>query len=241
MDIGFIKLNRRILKWEWYDDDKTFKLFLHLLLTVNWEEKKWHGLAVKPGQLVTSYPNLAQQTNNTPQSLRTALGKLKATGEITVQTTNRYSLISIVKWEDYQEKTTSKTTRQSTDKQQSSNIQATPTKEDKELKEVKNILKDRAKTPDPGISLLVDFLSEQLKGSLDESQKTNRQYCHLLLNRIKKDFPDKDPIKGVQALIMVGLRDKFHAKNVTNFKYLFYNAQKIAQSFRGDTNKVILR
>ena len=34
--IGFIKLYREILDWQWYGEAATLKLFLHLLLTVNY-------------------------------------------------------------------------------------------------------------------------------------------------------------------------------------------------------------
>ena len=40
---GWIKLHRQILDWEWYDDINVKVLFLHLLLTANYEDKKWQG------------------------------------------------------------------------------------------------------------------------------------------------------------------------------------------------------
>ena len=45
--------------------------------------------------------------------MRTSLEHLKSTNEITIKTTNQFSIISIVNWEKYQcveEKTTNKTT-----------------------------------------------------------------------------------------------------------------------------------
>jgi len=36
------------------------------------------------------------------QCSRTALDKLKSTNEITIETTNRYSLITVTNWEEYQ-------------------------------------------------------------------------------------------------------------------------------------------
>ena len=37
---GFINLHRKILDWEWYDDINVFRVFTHLLLTVNWTPAK---------------------------------------------------------------------------------------------------------------------------------------------------------------------------------------------------------
>lgn len=39
---GYIKIHRKMLDWEWYDDIPTKTLFLHLLLTANWKDSKWH-------------------------------------------------------------------------------------------------------------------------------------------------------------------------------------------------------
>ncbi len=46
---GFILLHRSILRWEWYGDLNTARLFIHLLLTVNYEPQRWQGIAVERG------------------------------------------------------------------------------------------------------------------------------------------------------------------------------------------------
>ena len=51
---GFILLHRSILRWEWYGDLNTARLFIHLLLTVNYEPQRWQGIAVERGQRVAS-------------------------------------------------------------------------------------------------------------------------------------------------------------------------------------------
>ncbi len=89
------------------------------------------------------------------------------------------------------------------------------------------------------INNLIVFLKEELGGSPDGTQKENRQFAHLLLNKIKKDYLGKNPIEIIQFLIQAGLKDNFHGKNLTNFKYLYYNTQKIIQSIKGRGSKVI--
>ena len=119
-----------MVNWEWYQDDVVFRVFLHLLLTVNYERKKWRGVWVENGQIITSYGHLGEQLNLGVQSIRTALNKLKSTNELTIKTTNKYTIITILKWKDYQQLTT-----KSTNEQQTTNKQLTTTKEYKELKE----------------------------------------------------------------------------------------------------------
>lgn len=101
---GWIKLHRKMIEWEWYNDNNTKILFLHLLLTANHKEKKWQGQIIQRGQKITSIQHLADETNLTPQQIRTSLNKLKLTHEITIKTTNKYSLITIEKYSDYQDK-----------------------------------------------------------------------------------------------------------------------------------------
>lgn len=91
-----------MLEWEWYDDTNVVRLFLHLLLTANYEDKSWHGITIKRGQLLTSIQTLAEQTHLSFQQTRTALSKLKSTSEITSKSTNSYTLITICKYDDYQ-------------------------------------------------------------------------------------------------------------------------------------------
>lgn len=99
---GWIKLHRKILDWEWYTDAPVRILFEHLLLTANYEDKRWKGITIKRGQKVTSRQHLAEETGLTEQQVRTALAKLKSTQNITSKTTNKYTLITIENYELYQ-------------------------------------------------------------------------------------------------------------------------------------------
>lgn len=79
------------------------------------------------------------------------------------------------------------------------------------------------------INDVISFFTKELGASMDGSKRENRRYANLLLGRIKKDYPQKDSTELVKVLIKVGLRDSFHKNNLTGFKYLYYNMQKIIQ------------
>ena len=102
MDTGWIKIHRKLLEWDHYRNGNTLRLFLHLLLTANIEDKEWRGIKVKRGQLVTSVAKLAYELGLTVNQVRTSKITLQNTGEITIKTTNRYTLITVCKFDDYQ-------------------------------------------------------------------------------------------------------------------------------------------
>lgn len=58
---GFVAFPRGLTEWGWYTEPNTARLFFHLLLTANWQEKQWQGITIHPGELVTSQSQLAKQ------------------------------------------------------------------------------------------------------------------------------------------------------------------------------------
>lgn len=99
---GFVKIHRQLVSWGWYQDHVVKDLFLHLILTANFREQEWMGRTIGPGQVVTSYAHLARDLGFSVKQIRTALEKLKRTGEVASEATNRYTVVTIVNWEKYQ-------------------------------------------------------------------------------------------------------------------------------------------
>lgn len=100
---GWIKIHRNLINWEWFDYPEMLKLWLYLLMMANTDDGyKWHGIALERGQLVTSLPELEKKTGFTVQQIRTCLKRLCSTGEITVESTNKYRIITICSYRDYQ-------------------------------------------------------------------------------------------------------------------------------------------
>ncbi len=126
---GWIKLHRQILEWEWYDDINCFRLFTHLILKANHKEKRYKGIVIKAGQIVTSRDLLAEETGLSSQQIRTAITKLKSTNEITSVTSSQGTIIEVVNYEKYQ-----LSTNETTEEQPTSNQRATTNKNDKKEK-----------------------------------------------------------------------------------------------------------
>lgn len=100
---GWILLSRKIIDWQWFDKSEMVKFWLYLLLSANAEDKKWHGIEIKRGQLVTSVQHLTEALHLTTQQVRTALKRLQDGGEIEIKTTNQFTLITICNYRTYQD------------------------------------------------------------------------------------------------------------------------------------------
>jgi len=136
---GWIKLHRRMLDWEWYDDTNTFRVFIHLLLSANHKPKKHRGVSIPAGAIMTGREKLAAQTGIPVQVLRTSLNRLKSTNEITIKSNSKGTIIEVVKWDEYQQ-ANQLTNQQLTSDQPATNQQLTTNKNGKNGKNEKNII-----------------------------------------------------------------------------------------------------
>lgn len=132
---GWIKIHRKFLDWEWFNKSEAVHLFMYLVLKANHKDGQWQGIDIKKGQFVTSFGKISSDTGISLQTIRTLLKKFEKSNEINIQTTNKYSVVTICKYECYQ-KETEETNEQLTNKQQSTNNQLTTNKNEKNNKEI---------------------------------------------------------------------------------------------------------
>jgi len=98
---GWIKLHRKFIEWEWFDDSDMVKIFIFLLLKANHKDNKWRGIDVKRGQLITGYKTLSKQLKMSIKVLRNRLKKLELTGEIGRQTGSQFTVITVCNYDSY--------------------------------------------------------------------------------------------------------------------------------------------
>lgn len=102
MNTGWISIHRKILEWEWYSDTNTKSLFLHCLLKANHKSKDWRGIKIQRGTFITGLNVLSEELNLTISQLRTSFSKLEKSKELTIKTTNKNRLVTVVNYNDYQ-------------------------------------------------------------------------------------------------------------------------------------------
>lgn len=145
---GYIKLYRKLVKWGWYQDNVVKCLFLHFLLTASFRDFDWMGKKLKAGQLITGRKKLAEELNFSERQIRTAMEKLKSTGEVSYETTNKFTIVTVINWEDYQineELPTKSSTNERPTKDQQATNERPHRKNVKNNKNVKNIYNTRTR------------------------------------------------------------------------------------------------
>lgn len=93
---------RSFLDWEWYADTNCVRLAVHFLLKVNYQSKRWQGITIGRGQLVTSRAKLSDETGLTHMQIRTAMDKLTASGFISKLSTKTYTIVTVCNYDIYQ-------------------------------------------------------------------------------------------------------------------------------------------
>ena len=99
---GWIKIHRKILDWEWWDKPEMIKLLIMFICKANIEDKIWHGILIKRGQFISSLDALKVDSGFSIQKIRTCIKRFENTKELTIKSTNKYSIITICNYDDYQ-------------------------------------------------------------------------------------------------------------------------------------------
>lgn len=204
--MAWIKLHTKLLDWEWASCPETMALWIHILLRANYEGKRWQGITIPRGSFVTSIDNLASTTGLSAQQVRTSLKRLISTSEITSQSTNRYTILTVCKYDSYQpnEESINKQNNeplnnQATNEQQTDNKQITTTADIKNTRHKESISSDI----DEKVSELESAakkVSCQKKDSLDISfvnEELKPIFLRFLDMRKKIGKPLKTP-KGIK-------------------------------------------
>lgn len=133
---NYIKIERKILDWEWYSDINTCRLFLHMLLKANWKDGRFQGIDIPRGSFVSSLSKLAEETGLTERKVRTALEHLKTTGEVTSKSHSKFTVFTVKNYGSYQS-TDTQNDKQMTGERQADDRRPTTIEERKKERSIK--------------------------------------------------------------------------------------------------------
>jgi hypothetical protein len=98
---GWIKLHRKMMRWEWFNDSHMVHIFIYFLLKANRTEGRWKGLKIQTGQLAIGLRSLSKKTGMTYATVRYCLKRMVESHEITIEGTHLCSIITICNYKYY--------------------------------------------------------------------------------------------------------------------------------------------
>ena len=154
---GWIKIHRKFLDWEWFNKSEAVHLFLFMLIKANHKSGKWQGIDIERGQFISSLGNISNATGISVQTIRTILKKLEKTNEIELKSTSQYTIVTICKYECYQDENET-SNKPITNNQQTTNKQLTTNKNEKNVKNERSIFIE------PTYNDILEYCSERKNG-----------------------------------------------------------------------------
>jgi len=165
MPEGYIKLWRKSLDSQVWGNPDHWRFWTWCLMKATHQHRIQvvgnQQIELSPGQFIFGRFKAMEETGLSVQKIRTSIEQLSKRRNLTIKSTNKYSIISIVNWKQYQEEITIKTTN----KQPTNNQQITTNKN------VKNVKNNKKEKKEPFEKRVKDF-SEEVMGYSDKYTQT---------------------------------------------------------------------
>ena len=98
----WVKIYRRLLDWEHFTEPTVLAVWMYLLLSAETKTRPLRGRRVTCGEVQTSYREMSAVTGLSHNTVKAAIGKLTASGEIKVVTSIAGTRIMILKFSTFQ-------------------------------------------------------------------------------------------------------------------------------------------
>ena len=100
-DAGFVKIPRTWWTMLANAPAPWVKVWLYIALNANIRESRFLGRTVRPGQLIRSIKTISMECHVSTQQTRNALDNIRTANVATIETTNQYSVITLLDWNTY--------------------------------------------------------------------------------------------------------------------------------------------
>jgi len=205
---GWIKIHRKLLKKGYYKDSHYVHLWVHLLMKSNHESNEFlfNGkmITIQRGQLLTGRNTLSEETGIESSKVERIIKVLKSEQQIEQQTFNKFRIITICNYEDYQE-VNKKVNNKRTTSEQQMNTNKNDKNDKKEIHTSKN-----------SVTPCTEQELQDIATKLQVSLVTVRNKHSVILNKIEaKEFKNKTVYLTLENWI-IGDIDKGFIKKVTS-------------------------
>jgi hypothetical protein len=205
MNDSFVFLYHKTLESRVFKNEGLLKVWIWCLLKANYKEswvtlktgKSSIEVKVMPGQFIFGRNSAAKQLRMNPETVRKRMNKLKNMQNLTINSTNQYSLVTIVNWESYQGKK-NKVPAKVPGKYQASTTNNKDNKDNNKEKHIYGEFKNVRLTDEESEKLKAQFGEEgtsfwieQLSAYVESKGKKYKSHYATILNWDRKDGGNK--------------------------------------------------
>lgn len=191
---GWVCLHRSALYDGWIKNHKLWILWTYCLLKASHKERKVfignQRIDIKPGQFIFGLKKASEETGLSIQSTRSFLNFLKKMKNLTINSTNKFSVITINNWELYQGKDIDSNKQSNmclTSNQQTSN--------NRQQYKQRNNKKKCRKDSDPRVKTLIDYFRNLILQEKEYELEINYGAAGKLLKKRLSNSMTEDDIK----------------------------------------------
>ena len=102
MQNGYVKIYRSALDTGWLKNHRLWAFWSYCLLKASYVERAvkigFQEIDLQPGQFIFGRKIAAQELGMSENQIRTCIDSLKTTNNITIKTTNKYSIVTVMNW-----------------------------------------------------------------------------------------------------------------------------------------------
>lgn len=251
MKAGWIQLHKSLFDWEWYDDANTMRLFIHCCLRANFKDNNWKGNKVSRGSFITSVFTLSSELKLSESKIRLSIKKLKSTNEITIKTTNKFTVINVCNYDTYNSKESQNNEQdnkqdnnQTTNKEQTNNNQTTTDEKDNNTKK-KEVNKKHTDFCDSYLNALNKVADEEFIPTRPKNTRVTKEWIDSI-RLLEKSYDWDEILATVRYYFAVGIKKdsyRIEAFSVKSFRSKYDNiaADKLKydkeNEYRGPENR----
>jgi uncharacterized phage protein (TIGR02220 family) len=222
---GYVKLWRKSIDTGWLSNHKMWVFWSWCLMKASHKEHKlivgYKQVHLMPGDLVFGLDKASAELKISVRSIRTILDFLKKSENITIKTTNKFSVISITNWDTYQSEKSENDNQN--DKQTTNKRQTNDNKQEcKECKEEKEYISDVKKLPkekDEAIPYkeIIEYLNKKANKHYDYKTESTRKLIKARWGKNGNSKTIEDFFTVIDNKCAAWLNEEFNGKPASNY------------------------
>lgn len=214
MDYGWVKLWRKSIDSGLIKNHNAWIFWTYCLMRANHKKDYkqvvgFQEVILQPGQFIFGLKKASEETNLSMQNIRTCLSFLKKCKNLTIKSTNKFSVITIENWGSYQcddRETNKQTNKQVTNKTGKTNKQVT----NKQQTELFNIIENKNENKNNNLKTAKNQQTKRQNLTTNKNNIQEEQETHI--GELKSSPPDKCPQIKIRELYNKILPELPHCK-----------------------------